>query len=304
MNLGITPIVMRLRQNNTADRQNNNYNSYTNLQPLKKDTVNFTGGAKIMSEYTGGININLAKHLREEALPAMKELQKELDSCLSPLKATLENPDRPIAKITTRLKEDYSICEKTTARQLRSKSEVKDDLQDIIGARIVMRDSSRKNVDEVIKRLIESVKSNKIKIYEIENYRPDAKYDYASPKMLKKLRDAGNKVRSNGVTLKEGESIPSGYMAIHFSTFLPNGFKGEIQLMGIDVERVKEIEDFIYKLKNNKSLKEKYKPIEDRLSELKTNKVLQKAVTVYTQDLYKAAREKAPRKLGAKDPKF
>lgn len=272
------------------------------LLGLSKDTVSFGTGAKMMACRADSVNIKLARQIHKEAKPAMDNLQKVLKKYLNSLIATETNPNRPILSrngIVTRIKSEESICEKTAARALRNKDEIKDDLGDIIGARIVLRDASEKNVDEIIKHLIEAVKNNDLKIFEIENYRPSPKYSYVSNKSLNALEKTCSKMRTNGVRRSES-SIPSGYTALHLGVYLPDGYIGEVQLMGADVQKVKEIEDMIYKVKNNKSLGKKYKIIEDALSQLKDNKPLQRAVNTHSMEQYIQARTTEPHPLKSK----
>lgn len=253
---------------------------------------------KFMKSRANAVNHDLAKKIYLEALPVKQDFQNKLEKYFGTLVADEAHPDRPLAfrqGITTRTKSPASICEKTAALGLSNKTEIKDTIGDIIGGRLVIRDSSK--IDEVVNKLIEGIRANDIKIFEIENYRPEPKYSYFNKKHLDALEKIGNKMRTNGVTRTE-KSVPSGYTATHFSVYLPNGFKGELQIIGIDVLNVKKIEDMLYKLKDNKSLDPKYRAIEEHLKDLKTNKALQKAVTAYSKEQYIYALSKKP--YGAK----
>lgn len=269
-------------------------NAFPATKPLPYDSVSFKGGEKHMNSRSNAVTHGLAQQIYAEAEPVMRDFNSKLLKYFGPLIANEGHPDRPLAYkkgLSVRIKTPASICEKTASLGLKNKNEIKEELGDIIGARLVLRDSTQ--TDEVLKKLIEGVKNNDIKIFEIENYRPEPKYAYFSKKQLDSLEKVCNKMRTNGVTRAE-TSIPSGYTAVHFSVYLNDGFKGEIQLMGIDVEQVKEIEDMLYKLKNNKSLAPKYKKIEEHLKELKTNKPLQRAITAYSKEQYIAARQREP----------
>lgn len=297
---------------------NTTYSRNYNINPLTRDVVSFgeskrrkveipteerdaLATLKNMENRSEAVTIDLAKQIRREASPVMRELHKTLNKYLGSLIADENNPNRPIARggIKCRLKSENSLCEKSATRHLRTKDELKDELYDIIGARIVLRDASKAGVEEVMKKLTEAVINNDLKVFEIENYRPDEKHSYVSQKSLNALERACNKIRSDGVRRSES-SIPSGYTALHLSVYLPNGFKGEIQLMGVDVQDVKELEDFIYKVKNNKSLDKKYKPIEDILKPLRDNKALQRAMNAHSQEQYMAARNKEPKTVKSK----
>ena len=183
-------------------------------------------------------------------------------------------------------------------------------MTDIVGARIVLADSREKAVDKVIDCFTQAVKDNKLTITCIENYRPEPeldkhdnpieKYDYASAKALKRLHSACMETYPNA--RKIDESRPSGYMAIHLNVLLPNGFTGEIQIMGRDVEDLKNIEDLCYKVKSNKAIAKKYAPIKEILESLKNenNTTLRNKFTEYTRLAYIEQRRKEPLKPGKK----
>ena len=278
--------------------------SFIKTKPMPFDSVSFKSGEKHMDSRANAVNHKLAQAVYNEAEPVAQDFQCKLLKYFGPLISDEGHPDRALAPmpkgLSIRVKKPPSICEKTASLGVANKNEIKDEMGDIIGARLVIRDASK--ADEVLKKLIEGVKSNDIKIFEIENYRPEAKYSYFSKKQLDSLEKICNKMRTNGVTRTE-KSLPSGYTALHLSVYLPNDFKGEIQILGIDVERVKELEDLLYKLKNNKSLDPKYKVIEEQFKELKKNKPLQRAITSYSKEQYITAREKEPYPSKSKRPK-
>lgn len=291
-----------------------NYNSrqqaiginFIKTNPMPCDSVHFKGGEKHMTSRADAVNHGLAQGICNEAAPVMKDFHNKLIKYFGALVTDEAHADRPLAAnpkgISVRIKSPASICEKTASLGVNTKSELKDQVGDIIGARLVLRDSSK--ADQVMKKLIEGVKNNDIKIFEIENYRPEPRYSYFTTKQIDSLEKICNKMRTNGVT-RTDRKIPSGYTALHCSVYLTNGFKGEIQILGIDVEKVKEIEDLLYKLKNNKSLEPKYRTIEEEFKELKTNKPLQRAITAYSKEQYIAAREKGPYGLKSrKNTKF
>ncbi len=140
---------------------------------------------------------------------------------------------------------------------------------DIVGARIVLNDKKPECADQLIAALTKAVYSGALKIVSVENIIPDEKfllkktelsdYLYVTDKQFKPLEKAA------GIEVKDKVS-KTGYMAVHINLDLSddesykntpacNGFQGEIQIIGRDVERLKEIEDLCYKLKTNKKLK-------------------------------------------------
>ena len=282
---------------------NNIYNSYTKYRtqlnntttktaPMQFDSVSFTGGEKLMKNRADAVSHQLAQTIYSEAKPVMINFKNKLQKYFGALISSENFPDRPLLSeskgLSVRIKTPESICEKTASLGIKTKNELKDEMGDIIGARLVIKDSSK--TDLIMKKLIEGVKNNDIKIFEIENYRTKKQYSYFTQKQLDSLEKISDKMRSNGVKRTE-TSIPSGYTALHLSTYLTDGFKGEIQILGQNVEKVKEIEDLLYKLKSNKSLASKYAKIEEEFEQLKTNKPLLRAITVYSKDQYTLARQ-------------
>ncbi len=140
---------------------------------------------------------------------------------------------------------------------------------DIVGARIVLNDKSNECAERLISALTRAVSSGDLKIVSVENIIPDERfllkkttlndYLYVTNKQFRPLEKAAD------IEVKDKVS-KTGYMAVHINVDLSddeiykstpdcNGFQGEIQIIGRDVERLKEIEDLCYKLKTNKKLK-------------------------------------------------
>lgn len=283
---------------------------YSNLAPLKQDTVSFTGGKKVLEydedEPTCGINKATAIKLTKEAKPSQRYLDQKLNQILGDLvrpekgKGSLS---KPIKSIHSRIKEADSLVEKSITRKLDSVKEVKEGITDIVGARIVMADNSKSAVDKVINRFTKAVQNNQIKIIEIENYRPDPEvdnndniiksYDYSSTKALKELKFACDDVLGTSIK-KSDEDTPSGYMAIHLLVQLPNGFTGEIQIIGSEVEKLKDIEDLCFKYKNNKTINQIPQKVKNMLTPLKDKEdvILRKEHNIYTRNAYLYQREK------------
>lgn len=292
----------------------NNYANYPNLAPLKCDTVSFCGNnEEEIDKYQYGVTLKTARMIYEDALPSENYLRKQLTSIFGDM--TRQKPNKgsgskPIYAIKYRTKTPASIIEKSKDEKLNNFNEVKENLHDIVGARIVMSDASVEKVDEVIDRITKAVEENKIKILQIENYRPEPeldindnpikKFDYASAGALKRLRDACNEKGCN--VEKNDRDKSSGYMAIHLSVQLPNGYIGEIQIMGGDVEDLKEVEDLCYKVKAGKSINKKYDKMVKIMTPLKNKDdlILQKAYQEYTRRAYLYQREKEPLKNNRK----
>jgi len=185
---------------------------------------------------------------------------------------------------------------------------VKHYANDIVGARIIMRESGPEYTEAVLSALNDAVKDGALKITSIENNTPApdklpegkdlSDYAYATDIQLKKLANSANAPLITNRT-------KSGYMAIHINVDLSddmlssyngvfNGYSGEIQIIGIDVLQLKEIEDLCYKLKDNKNaIHVSYKPFKEHFQKYYTDKT-KDAFEDYTNALYLAQREIPP----------
>lgn len=213
MNFAITPNFTRNKnvQNNKnilafpAQRQNLPANS--NLAPLARDTVSFSGKDKIFksaagavaetvnglrSEKVGGHYINdfnyqMACDIFRDAEVPMGFFQNTLFRFLRKHISSDMGDDRIIQRLDFRIKSPDSIYEKLNAIGFKAKEKArlngnetffatKQDannmLGDVIAGRIVLRDSSKKSVKKVLQILEQIVKEGKFKISEIENYHP------------------------------------------------------------------------------------------------------------------------------------
>lgn len=255
---------------------------------------------KVMKSRAYAVNYELAKKVYAEAEPVFDYFKKTINKYFAPLVSDLSNSDLPLAfgneGIVIGMKKAASICEKTASKDLRTKSEIKKEMSDIIRGRLVLRDASPQSIEAVMKKLTEAVKKGDLEIFEIENYRLEPKYSYIPNKFLNPFEKLCRSKKPNDFR-RTDKSIPSGYTAVHLSVRLPDGFRGEIQIMGADVQMVKELEDFMYKVKNKKALLPKYRPIEERLAPLSDveNTALQLATNAHTQEQYLAARLKEPK---------
>lgn len=280
-------------------------NKYPNLAPLQYDTVSFGQTDKEKGDPRYGINLATAKKINAEAAESAKYLKYQLNQILGDLikpEGGKVSFSRPIDSIAVRVKTPKSIKEKSATRKLQNEKEVKSKMTDIVGGRIVLGKTDNASVDKVLQRLTEAEASNKLRIIEIENYRPEPeidangnvvrRYDYGSANALRKLKSECDKKETS--ISKKDEDLPTGYMAIHLLTQLPNGFVGEIQIIGEGVLKLKRIEDMCYKVKSGKSLDKKYAPVVKLLKPLenKDDILLRKEFNKYTRDSYIYQRDK------------
>ena len=179
---------------------------------------------------------------------------------------------------------------------------------DIVGARITMHESDPSCTKGVIDALAKAVKDGKLKITSIENNIPDkdklplgknpADYEYTSVEQLQSLADLANAPLKNIVS-------KSGYLAIHINIDLSdpifrkygnefNGYSGEIQIIGKNIEEFKELEDLCYKLKDNKKISEHYSSFGENFKKHFKSKKIEDAFEKYTYQAYLRQREIPP----------
>ncbi len=208
------------------------------------------------------------------------------------------NKNSPILAITARKKEAASIKEKMGSKHVTTKKEAKKRLTDILGVRIVLSGTSKDSGNYVVKKITKAVEQGKIKVVEIENYRnPEFKYptkcQYASDSKLEGLMKASlnRGVKNFNYDIKQTES---GYTAIHMLLEFPGGIKGELQIVGLDVLRLKEVEDLCFKALANKSMSHdgNYDKIADLFIPIKEDDEKYCAFMDYTRKAYAAERTK------------
>lgn len=309
MKLLITPYNNRLTGNyNSAitvnQMQTCKFQS-SNLTPLTQDCVTFGNKKKkkveeVVEEVVEE-DFSKAKDLDEEdrsekisyqvGMAINNECQDDVTKLIADLKKGLKNvtesdanPDLPVLRgklgVHGRPKKAASILQKVPPRKLRQKKEIFK-MGDVVGVRIVLKSTTQKDLDLVFKELGKMVASGKLNVLEVENYRLTPRDSYVSQKTLDNFELACHKAgQYPEITSKPRES---GYTAIHMTVKMPSGKFAEIQIMGRDMEKVKDIEDFFYKKRHNKDFDEKYKPVESLLNRVmgKTKKDKQTGKITY-----------------------
>ena len=278
---------------------------FNNLAPLPYDTVSFGQSEKNIGNPKFGITQTEAERIHQEAITSGKYLNLQLTNILGDLVApegATPTKQKPIEAIHYRIKSPDSIREKSATRRWINSDEVKSNMTDIVGARIILGKTTTDCIDKVLDRITASERDNKLQIIEIENYRPEPEideegnilhsYDYSSPQALRRLKAECDK--KGTMISKKDEDVPTGYTAIHLLTKLPNGFTGEIQILGTGVGKLKDIEDLCYKIKSGKSIDKKYKSMEKTLEPLKNKDdvILKREFNNYTRASYIYQRDK------------
>lgn len=214
MNLTITPnFNVKNNQQNQINplnilkfAQKNNEVNGSNLAPLSRDTISFSGKEKIVGDavkvvekglrsdkvggdYANGIQRQIAQQLFDMTEVPMGYYENLLHRYFDKLVANENNPNRVVRRILTNHKPVSSIEEKLNALAAKEKErieeaggfytfsgmhEAKGLVNDIVRATIVMRDSSKKSVRVALQQFIKMFKETPgLKLKEIENYYPE-----------------------------------------------------------------------------------------------------------------------------------
>ncbi len=339
----------------------------SNLAPLARDMVSFSGknkalkaAAETVVETVNGLradkvaqgriddfNYEIACALERDAQVPMGYLQYNMNRYFKKLVSIDNGDDRIIQNLGFRIKTKEKIDEKLNSVGFKIKQDAVENgedsvvfqgkkdaaalIDDILGARINLRDSSKKSVKTVLGVLGQMVKDGIFRVTEVESFRPqissvpewvvkgyqkdlgikldDKKireitkpeyFNYADGKDFADFVDICRS-RYPDLNANSGKDLPNGYQAIHVNVLLPDGSKGEIQIMGRDIEEFKDLlEDARYKRLCNKKVE--YEPLNARLAPLadESEKELRKGHTEYTRWTYIGERLKAPESFAAK----
>ncbi len=279
----LTPKFLQNRNDIITRSNQNGLNasnvSYPNLKPLTNDTVSFSAKTRfIIDTADEAQSLAKTKVLRywdhnaanfEEIIKVAESFEEPLNKFIRTLKremksliATDAHPDNPIlpgtAGIKGRVKKPRSIAEKANSRKLFTAEEI-EKMGDVGGARIVMRTLSQDDTALIFNALKNMVKKG-VKITEVENYRLNPKDSYISQRTLDDFEAYCQKYGQYPEI--KNKPLPNAYTAIHLSVELPDGKVIELQIMGKDMEQVKEVEDFFYKWRCEKDFDPKYRPIQ------------------------------------------
>ena len=298
----LLPALKNVRSNTAVIPQGQKI--YPNLQPLSKDTVSFSGQAsgKVINnkEYYGG-NGPLVRKIYGAAQIQGDNFEKVLkETFASCCEFEGNKPKRPVAHMVFSRKSISSIKEKFASNRIVNEAEAKDTIRDIVRARIVIDDTEdNKGGNIICSKLIKAVKEKKLNIVNIKNYyEMDPKYNHGVDTQyisFSNLLNLDNEVSENyGISvLKSGQTKDSGYNAVHIIFKLDDGFYGELQIMGKEVEKMKEIEDIIYKIECNKHIPPKFDEVKKVYSEtIAKSPKKEAALSEYTRLAYNAQRFK------------
>lgn len=325
------------RLNTRSLKNKNNYspiirkNDYSNLKPLSVDTFTFRGSSgfnkHLMKAFS---NEEVCRQVYENSEQVANDLNDTLNKYMGGLVATKSNPGLPIDHISIRRKTPESIREKAAdilgnlisgasdgekieIFDPRSPGNIKREVRDIIGARIVLRNPDSEDSKKIIDSLIKAIEDKQLKITKIESYTPEGSKEslaYFKNDDLNKLKEAQDKNLAPNEKKTEffKNKKETGYIAVHLDVDLSNpdkyvtnkdGFFGEIQIVGIDVSDLKKVEDLCYKLRDKKGLKSgnvAYKPFSTYfLKYLGKDQEIQDNFKEYTKRAYIHQRKKEPK---------
>lgn len=162
-------------------------------------------------------------------------------------KRTDLTPEQKTAKINElEAKEANFSANKPEARKM---------VTDLIGTRLILDDTSPAQMEKLATAIIDGIKSGKIKITEIRNYRTYKGNSYFTDAQVKNIKSAASDKGIN-ITLLEGESQvrPSGYCAVQMKVVHKNGSFGELQVRGKVVDAVAKKETVAYGLRTGKDV--------------------------------------------------
>lgn len=296
--LALTPSQAKVGKQNRADKAIFDFSDKANFKVAKSlyDESEFAHNRfkSDISQIFGGIPVLDAGSLQ------FKNVYEQ--NILDNLEA-----GKPILAITARRKSPESIAEKMSSKGIKSKKAAKEQISDFSGIRIILSGKNKDDGNYVLNKLADAVKGGWISISEIEVFhnpelKPSNRYSYANDASLRKVEAAARKQGIKDFKLV-AKSTESGYPAIHMLVNFPDNTKGELQIIGLNVLNLKEIEDLCYKVLTNKKLDAKYSDIETLLEQVRDNPEEYRDFMEYTRKAYALERKK---ELGLepKDSKF
>ncbi len=307
--LALNPFKLSNNSNNNTfvSRNSNPRFGLTMAKPLSKDTVSFgcnrAPSKKVKEEAAFIISEALAKKIRarkEEPHNRKKQLLNEYFGDLI---------EQGVISFSNRLKGNRSIREKATTNGWGTLGLILEHMGDISGFCFILNDS--KAFSEVNKRLLRLLQSRELEVVEGEYHRLAPKYkknqivesfDSIKPNELQKLKEGVNRIQNPTRQIFYDVDSRSGYSGLHLTLRSKDGEKSELQIMVMPISKVKKAENTTYKIKNGKSIEQKYAPIVETYlaefkplkktaseAEKKAHEQLLAAMTKYTQEAYALA---------------
>lgn len=281
---------------------NQDSNGLIMASPLLNDTVSFgctKQTLKKMGSRKDTISAALAKKIRAQKEPSHKRKKQLLFDSLKNLIS------QECISFYNRIKGENSIREKSATRGWQTLEQVLDHMDDISGFCVILNTS--KSFNETIKQLRQLLKTRIIRITEAEYHRREPKYknsrviasyDSLKPIELQNLKNDINRIQNPTTQIWKDVDSRSGYSGLHLILQTKDGEKSELQIMTLNMERVKRVENILYKIRNGKTIDKTYEVVEKFLEPLRplsefadekeqaAHKNLQFAMTKYIQEAY------------------
>jgi len=319
-----------------------------NLRPLMRDTISFTSIQKQKTDAEALMaafhNEEICEQLHNDAQGAKQYLHdtikkyfdgyiydkdKNPNGIIEPIQSRVKSPGSIREKVFTKLARDFEPPKDPTVKPKPmvstfspySKEGIKQNIRDVAGCRIVIKDAFDETMNTIVDELCTLITEEELIIEEIENHisKDENAIPYFSEAQLKRIRQAVNDVRlaNNLPTIDiKSPDFGTGYMALHLDIDTTNigrrkdnrGFYSELQILGSDVAMLKDIEDLCYKLKDNKSIKQKhpsFTPFEEFFKQAYMDRKkypnLEEDYKEYTKKAYLSQRNRRPHNGEAKD---
>lgn len=279
---GSRAVVKRVKNSSSSDKK---------IDHSERTSLNLTQRIYDESEFA----FKKLKLILSDAFPGIKVVDLDSEKAKDMITRELDdNKDKPVVLITARRKHPASISEKMAQGHLRSKRAAKEKINDLIGARIIVSGTSTQEGEYVLDRLTEAVKKGRFKVKHVKNHlQENSRLNYVGRKRLDRFVADNRRINGISSCTYTDEPRDSGYLAIHIITDdIEDGFNAEIQIMGLDVERFKELEDICYKCHAKKGVPKKYKQLEDMFKPVQQNPRLQADFIEYTKRAYAYERSK------------
>lgn len=299
-------------------KQNDNHSKFSSAsrfglsmpKPLSCDTVSFQGGREALKKaameaieqtnkkagsFTEAARIRDIKDITESLRQAHKDTKKKLLSIYKGSIAEKERTQGFSLTLLDRIKTNGSMKEKTTSVDL-------EQIQDASGFAIVLEDVS--GFKKFTDKFSDMIKQGYTVIdYEYHRVPPlykrgqiDKAYDSVNPSTQQRLKAEILKLNPQMEGKMLERDSKAGYSAIHMILRDKKGFEHEVQVYTRAMADVKNIENIIYKLKNGKSIPEKFLLVSPHLRMLKPAKkgetlspeaiAIQAEMKGYTWDAY------------------
>lgn len=267
--------------NDKKKRQSYPYFGISLQKPLDRDTVSFKAAPteKLLTTRTGGVSKATAIKINQAAEGIQGEIENFIRGLYRKHLCSLDRPNNLIEYVAGRAKKPDSIVEKSKIIQEDTIGGIFLNMTDLNGTKIVVRDASRKNVHKALDILLDAVEHGLVFIEEVEVKRPKAseklkvseasKWDYADIKYLKDVVQKAEKAMGKKINFPDPQLTKVNYTAIHFLLRLPGQQRVfELQLIGYNVAELKDLDDILFKVLNNKNVDKEYAPIVEILKPL------------------------------------